>query len=44
MQSDFPPAALSLTGSLLVWVFGAVSGALRVCEQPGAAAQAELAG
>lgn len=43
MQSDFPPGALSLTGAVLVWVVGAVSGALRACEQPGAAAQAELA-
>jgi hypothetical protein len=44
MQSNCPPAALSSTGAVLVWVVGAVAGALRTCEQPGAAAQAQLAG
>jgi hypothetical protein len=43
MQSNCPPAALSRTGAVLVWVIGAVAGALRICEQPGAAAQAQLA-
>jgi len=43
MQSNCPPAALSRTGAVLVWIFGAVAGALRICEQPGAAAQAQLA-
>jgi hypothetical protein len=43
MQSNCPPAALSRTGPVLVWVVGAVAGALRICEQPGTAAQAQLA-
>jgi hypothetical protein len=43
MQSNCPPAALSRTGAVLVWVVGAVAGALRICEQPGTAAQAQLA-
>jgi len=43
MQSNCPPAALSRTGAVLVWIPGAVAGALRICEQPGAAAQAQLA-
>jgi hypothetical protein len=43
MQSIFTPATLSLTGTMLVWIVGAVAGALRACEQPGAAAQAQLA-
>jgi hypothetical protein len=43
MQSYFPPAALSLTWTVLVWVVGAVAGTLRTCEQPGTETQAELA-